>query len=117
MSVRGAFAQFVNLESKHYMNNNIKPLPGLVLLEQVGDGFETMSPSGIILKHNVPPGAQTAKVIAAGPDKTTGGVASVKEGDVVIYDVHRVIQCTLPDSRQMMVNETDILGVLEDEAL
>lgn len=111
MSVQRVYVQFVK---KDYMN--IKPLPGLVLLKQIGDGFESVTPAGIILKSNVPAGAQTAEVIAAGLDKITGGEASVKAGDIVYYDVHRVIQCTVsPDPKLMMVNEVDIIGVLEDE--
>lgn len=93
---------------------NLKPLPGIVLLEKVDKDTETVTESGIILKRNVMPSSRKAKVLAVGLNKQDNSQdTSVHVGDVVLYDARRVIEATLVDSSHMLVNEEDIIAVFE----
>jgi co-chaperonin GroES (HSP10) len=86
-----------------------------VLLEKVDKDTETTTESGIILKHNVMPNSRKAKVLAVGLNKQNNEWdTSVHVGDVVLYDINRVIEATLESDDHMLVNEEDIIAIFGD---
>jgi co-chaperonin GroES (HSP10) len=97
---------------------NLRPLVNLVIIEKVSQGLESTLPSGIIIKHNVPGQLQIGKIIGASGyirinDKLIP--SELKEGDMVLYDVHRVINVVMENPNHFIVNENDIAGITEED--
>jgi len=84
---------------------NFKPLGDRLLVERIEEVNTTAS--GIIIPDNAKEKPSQGKVLAIGND-----VEEVKEGDVVVFGKYSGTELTLDGNEYLVMELSDILGVI-----
>ncbi len=94
----------------------VKPLGDRVLVKP--QPAEEKTASGLYIPDTAKEKPQRGTVIAVGPGRIEDGKhieMSVKEGDVVIFGKYAGSEIVLDGEEFLIMRETDILGILEEE--
>ena len=80
---------------------------------------EEKTACGLFIPDTAKEKPQRGTVVAVGPGKVENGTKidmSVKEGDTVLYGKYSGTEITLGDEEVMIMRESDILGIVNDQA-
>ncbi|GIV58091.1 MAG: 10 kDa chaperonin [Rhodothermaceae bacterium] len=97
---------------------NIKPLGDRVVVKP--EPAEEKTASGIYIPDTAKEKPQRGTVVAVGPGRVENGTKiemSVKEGDTVLYGKYAGTEIRLGDEEYLIMRESDILGILQEEAV
>jgi chaperonin GroES len=96
---------------------SIKPLADRVVVRP--QEAEEKTAGGLFIPDTAKEKPQRGTVVAVGPGKVENGTKidmSVKEGDTVLYGKYSGTEITLGDEEVMIMRESDILGIVNDQA-
>ncbi len=97
---------------------NIKPLGDRVVVKPLP--AEEKTASGLFIPDTAKEKPQRGTVVAVGPGRVENGTKiemSVKEGDTVLYGKYAGTEIRLGDEEYLIMRESDILGILQEEAV
>ena len=93
----------------------IKPLSDRVVVR--AEEAEEMTSSGLYIPDSAKEKPQRGTVVSVGPGKVENGTKiemTVKEGDTVLYGKYSGTEITLDSEEYLIMRESDILGIVED---
>ena len=100
------------------MGMNFRPLHDRVVVKRIDE--EEKTAGGIIIPDTAKEKPMQGKIVAVGPGKRSdGGELSpldVKAGDTVIFGKWSGTEVTIDGQDLLIMNETDIMGILEKGA-
>ncbi|QXD13957.1 co-chaperone GroES [Rhodocaloribacter litoris] len=97
---------------------HIKPLGDRVVVKP--EPAEEKTSSGLYIPDTAKEKPQRGTVVAVGPGRVENGTKidmTVKEGDTVLYGKYAGTEVRLGDEEYLIMRETDILGILQEEAV
>ncbi len=94
----------------------LKPLSDRVVVQAAE--AEEITSSGLYIPDSAKEKPQRGTVISVGPGKVENGTKiemTVKEGDTVLYGKYSGTEITLDDEEYLIMRESDILGIVDDD--